>query len=123
MSRIHRILALGLSTLAPAAGAAAPAADAPDDVPTTLTDEAPTAEDGAGVAVPGAPDDDMMTVTDAASTADAAHDSNRARPYGAADGLGGPRDRASRGYGPRDAAEIRRRRRLKTAQRHARACR
>ena len=57
VSRIHRILALGLSTLAPAAGAAAPAADAPDDVPTTLTDEAPTAGDGAGARAAGAPDD------------------------------------------------------------------
>ena len=62
----------------------------------------------------------MTTVTDAALTEDAAHVPGSTRHAGAADGLGGPRDRASRGYGPRDADEIRRRRRLKTAQRHAR---
>ena len=41
-------------------------------------------------------------------TTDATQDSDRTRHAGATDGLGDPRDRASRGYGPRDEAEIRR---------------
>ena len=82
------------------------------------------AEDGAGASTADAPDHDMTTVTDAALTEDAAHDPGSTRHAGAADGLGGPRDRASRGYGPRDAAEIRRRRMLKKAQQLARkSCR
>ena len=39
-------------------------------------DEAPTAEDGAGPPAAVAPDDDMTTVTDMAPTADVAHDSD-----------------------------------------------
>ena len=66
---------------------------------------------------------DRATVTDAALTEDAAHDPGSTRHAGAADSPGGPRDRASRGYGPRDAAEIRRRRTLKKAQQLARKSR
>lgn len=65
-------------------------------------------------------DPDRRGLTDTAPTADAAHDPDSTRHDGAAGGLGGPRDRVSRGYGPRDDAEIRRRRRLKNAQSHAR---
>ena len=100
-----------LSPLVPADRAAAPATNTPDDVPTTLTDEAPTAPDGASASAAGAHDVLMTTVTDTANTADAAHDPDSIRHDSAADSLGGPRDRASRGYGPWDEAEIRRRRR------------
>ena len=84
----------------------------------------PPTEDGAGASAAGTEDEhDMTTVTDAALTVDAAHDPGSTRHAGAADGLGGPRDRASRGYGPRDAIEIRRRRMLKKAQQLARKSR
>ena len=101
-------------------GAEASAAGAPDRAPTTLPAMPPPAEDGAGASTADAPDHDMTMVTDAALTEDAAHDPSSTRHAGAADGLGGPRDRASRGYGPRDEAEIRRRRRLQNKQRLAR---
>ena len=60
----------------------------------------PPAEDGACASTADAPDHDVTTVTDAALTEDAAHDPSSTRHAGAADGLGGPRDRASGGYGP-----------------------
>ena len=85
----------------------------------TLPAMPPPAEEGASASKADAPDHDM-TVTDAALTEDAAHDPGSTRHAGAADGLGGPHDRASRGYGPRDEAEIRRRRRLKNTQRNDR---
>ena len=64
-----------------------------------------------------------LNLGDAALTEDAAHDPSSTRHAGAADGFGGPRDRASRGYGPRDADEVRRRRRLQNKQWLARNCR
>lgn len=61
---------LGLADVA-AAGATAAGAHAddlstgtPDDVTTTLTDVAPTGEDGAGASATGSPDADMTTVPD-----------------------------------------------------------
>ena len=88
---------------------AADAAGAADDAPTAMPDETPIAEDGVGASAAGAPDVDMATVTDTTPKADAASDPDSTRPDGAAADLGGPRERASRGYGPRDAAELRRR--------------
>ena len=94
---------------------AADAAGAADDALTTLPDGTQIAEDGVGASAAGAPDVDMATVTDTTPKADSASDPDSTRPD-----PGGLRDRASRGYGPRDAAELRRRQKQLNEKRRAR---
>ena len=83
-------------------GAEASAAGAPDGAPTTLPAVAPPSEDGAGASEADAPDDDMMAVTDAEPPPTAP-----------------PAKRPGR-YSVVDAEYLRRRRRIKDAQRNVR---